>query len=135
MRIRAQRMTIIAACLLLLALITMFAVREPSAAIVQEISGNLQVDPQPDSSEKSISTRIVMVSVLRDGRVVKQKEVGMSNLPLNFTLPVGVYDVRVEGDGLTTLLKKGIHVTAGDSTNVLPAMKSGPGVCECRYSN
>lgn len=136
MRIKAQRITIIA-CGLLLALITIAAVREPSA-LAQKNTGNLQVDPQPDradaSSSKSLPTRVVMVSVLKDGAVVKQKETGMSDVPVNFTLPVGVYDVRVEGDEVTTALKRGVHVTEGDSTNVLPQMRSGQGVCECRYS-
>lgn len=137
MKIRTQRLTIIFACGLLLALITIAAVREPSTALAQQTTGNLQVDPQPDradTSSKTISTRVVMVSVLKDGAVVKQKEVGMSDVPLNFTLPVGVYDVRVEGDEVTTVIKRGVHVTPSDSTNLLPSMRSGQGVCECKYS-
>ena len=135
MKITAQRFTIIA-CGLLLVLITIAAVREPSAALAQKNTGNLQVDPQPDREDtsKSLRTRVVMVSVLKDGAVVKQKEVGMSDVPVNFTLPVGVYDVRVEGDEVTTVFKRGVHVTPGDSTNLLPAMRSGQGVCECKYS-
>lgn len=137
MKIRTQGLTIIFACGLLLALITIAAVREPSTALAQQTTGNLQVDPQPDradTSSKTISTRVVMVSVLKDGAVVKQKEVGMSDVPLNFTLPVGVYDVRVEGDEVTTVIKRGVHVTPSDSTNLLPSMRSGQGVCECKYS-
>ena len=109
MKIGTQRFTVISVCaLLLLALITLVAVREPSAS-AQQTTGNLQVDPQPDrtdtSSSKSLPTRVVMVSVLKDGAVVKQKEVGMSDVPVNFTLPVGVSDVRVEGDEVTTVIK------------------------------
>ena len=136
MKIGTQRFTVISVCaLLLLALITLVAVREPSAS-AQQTTGNLQVDPQPDREDtsKSLRTRVVMVSVLKDGAVVKQKEVGMSDVPVNFTLPVGVYDVRVEGDEVTTVIKRGAHVTPGDSTNLLPAMRSGQGVCECKYS-
>lgn len=137
MKIRTQGLTIIFACGLLLALITIAVVREPSIALAQQTTGNLQVDPQPDradTSSKTISTRVVMVSVLKDGAVVKQKEVGMSDVPLNFTLPVGVYDVRVEGDEVTTVIKRGVHVTPSDSTNLLPSMRSGQGVCECKFS-
>ena len=135
MKITAQRITIIAFGLLL-ALIMIIAVREPSAALARQTTGNLQVDPQPDREDtsKSLRTRVVMVSVLKDSAVVKQKEVGMSDVPVNFTLPVGVYDVRVEGDEVTTVFKRGVHVTADDSTNVLPQMRSGQGVCECKYS-
>lgn len=137
MKIKAQRITIIFACWLLLALIMIVSIREPSPALAQQTTGNLQVDPQPDradTSSKSLPTRVVMVSVLKDGAVVKQKETGMSDVPVNFTLPVGVYDVRVEGDEVTTSLKRGVHVTAGDSTNLLPQMRSGQGVCECKNS-
>ena len=137
MRIKTQRFTIISVCgLLLLALIALAAAGDPFAALAQQTSGNLQVDPQPDREDtsKSLRTRVVMVSVLKDSAVVKQKETGMSDVPVNFTLPVGVYDVRVEGDEVTTVIKRGVHVTAGDSTNVLPQMRSGQGVCECKYS-
>ena len=136
MKIGTQRFTVISVCaLLLLVLITLVAVHEPSAS-AQQTTGNLQIDPQPDREDtsKSLRTRVVMVSVLKDGAVVKQKEVGMSDVPVNFTLPVGVYDVRVEGDEVTTVFKRGVHVTPGDSTNLLPAMRSGQGVCECKYS-
>ena len=137
MKISKQRPTIFFACGLLLALIAIAALSEPFAALAQKNTGNLQVDPQPDradTSSKTISTRVVMVSVLKDGAVVKQKETGMSDVPVNFTLPVGVYDVRVEGDEVTTVTKRGVHVTEGDSTNLLPSMRSGQGVCECKYS-
>lgn len=136
MRISAQRITIISACGLLLALITIAAVGESSTILAQKTTGNLQVDPQPDREDtsKSLRTRVVMVSVIKDGAVVKQKETGMSDVPVNFTLPVGVYDVRVEGDEVTTVIKRGVHVTSGDSTNLLPAMRSGQGICECKYS-
>ncbi len=112
--------------------------REPSAVFAQKETGTLQVDPQTDKADpnpsKSLSTRVVMVSVLKDGAVVKQKETGMSDVPVNFTLPVGVYDVRVEGDEVRAITKGGVHVTAGDTTNVLPAIRSGQGVCDCKYS-
>ena len=75
-----------------------------------------------------------MISVLKDGTVVKQKETGMSDVPVNFTLPVGSYDVRIEGDGVTAVTKRGIHVTVGEATNLLPAMRSGAGACDCKYS-
>jgi hypothetical protein len=137
MRIITQRFTVISVCgLLLLALITIAAFHVPFAALAQQTTGNLQVAPQPDREDtsKSLRTRVVMVSVLKEGAVVKQKETGMSDVPVNFTLPVGVYDVRVEGDEVTTALKRGVHVTQGDSTNLLPQMRSGQGVCECKYS-
>ena len=122
---------------LFLTLVSVAGVTRPFSVFAQQ-TGNLQVDPQPDRSAgqqpESIRTRVVMVSVLRDGKVVKQKETGMSDVPVNFDLPVGVYDVRVEGDSVGTVIKSGIHVTSGHSTNVLPAMRAGAGVCDCKYS-
>ncbi len=113
-------------------------IAEPSAVFAQKQTGRLQVDPQVDRADpnpsKSLPTRVVMVSILKDGAVIKQKELGMSDVPANFTLPVGVYDVRVEGDEVTAVTKRGIHVTPDDLTNVLPAIRSGQGVCDCKYS-
>lgn len=60
-----------------------------------------------------------MISVLKDGTVVQQTEVEVSGLPPNFTVPVGVYDVRVEGDGMVTVVKRGVHVTPDGSTKVI----------------
>ncbi|HLG13459.1 MAG TPA: hypothetical protein VJH03_02895 [Blastocatellia bacterium] len=75
-----------------------------------------------------------MISVLRDGAVVKQQEVEVSGLPPNFTLPVGVYDVRVEGDAIVTVVKRGVHVTAKDSTKVIAPMRPGQGVRTIEYA-
>ena len=126
------------ACALILFLSASVWFGTPLAVFAQKETGTLQVDPQVDKADPnrsdSLSTRVVMVSVLKDGAVVKQKETGMSDVPVNFTLPVGVYDVRVEGDQVTAVTKRGIHVTVGEATNLLPAMRSGPGVCDCKYS-
>lgn len=125
-----------AGIMLMMAAITWIG--NPSSVFAQRETGTLQVDPQVDSADpnrsKSLSTRVVMISVLKEGAVVKQKETGMSDVPVNFTLPLGVYDVRVEGEEVTSVTRRGVHVTAGDTTRVLPAMRSGPGVCDCKYS-
>ena len=134
---KARRILILCICLSFLSILSIAAAREQFSVFAQQ-TGTLQVDPQLDRSDgqdsSTLRTRVVMVSVLKDGAVVKQKETGMSDVPVNFTLPVGAFDVRVEGDGVTTVIKRGIHVTAGDSTNVLPSMRSGAGVCDCKYS-
>jgi hypothetical protein len=75
-----------------------------------------------------------MISVLGEGAVVKQQEVEVSGLPPNFTLPVGVYDVRVEGDGIVTVVKRGVHVTAKDSTKVIAPMRPGKGLRIVEYA-
>jgi hypothetical protein len=75
-----------------------------------------------------------MISVLRDGAVVKQQEVEVSGLPPNFTLPVGIYDVRVEGEGIATLVKRGVHVTEKGSTKLISAMRPGQGARVIEYA-
>jgi hypothetical protein len=75
-----------------------------------------------------------MISVLKDGSVVKQKEVGVSDLPPSWSLPVGIYDVRVEGDGMVAVTKRGVHVTPNDGADVRVPMRAGQGVCECKYT-
>lgn len=121
---------------LLLALAPMALVRVPHTALAQQASGNLQVAVAPDPTvalSKGLKG-VVMISVLRDGAVVKQQEVEVSGLPPNFTLPVGVYDVRVEGDGVVTLVKRGVHVTANDSTKVIAPMRPGQGARTVEYA-
>ena len=137
MKLRIRTLMIIVAFGIALFSIGAVAGGQLSPTFAQRGTGNLQVDPQPDSSDPAaagITKRVVMVSVMKDQTVIKQKEVGMSDLPLNFTLPVGVYDVRIEGDGVATTWKRDVHVTADDSTNILPTIRSGAGVCECRLS-
>src|SRR5882724_6388361 len=57
------------------------------------------------------------VSVIKDGAVVKQREIQF-NSNVAFPLPAGLYDVRIEGDGMQTLVKRGIHVNEGERTNM-----------------
>jgi hypothetical protein len=134
---KTRRIVILCIGVLFLALVSAVAVTQQLTVFAQQ-TGNLQVDPQIDRAAgeppANLRTRVVMVSVLKDGKVMKQKETGMSDVPVNFDLPVGVYDVRVEGDSVNSVTKSGIHVTPGDSTNVLPAMRAGAGVCDCKYS-
>ena len=126
----------ISICGLLLALAPMAHVRVSHAALAEQITGNLQVAVQPDPTAASAKglRGVVMISVLTDGAVVKQHEVEVSGLPPNFTLPVGVYDVRVEGDGMVTVVKRGVHVMAKDSTRVIAPMRPGQGVRIVEYA-
>ena len=136
MQTTAKTFGVISTCGLLLALAVTAAVRVPGPVFAQQASGNIQVAPQPDSTDDSSKglKGVVMISVLRDGAVVKQTEAGVSSLPPNFTLPVGVYDVRVEGDGVVTMIKRGVHVTPDDSTKVIAPMRLGQGVRAVEYA-
>jgi hypothetical protein len=121
---------------LLLALAPMALVHWSPSALAQQATGNLQVAVEPDptvASSKGLKG-VVMISALMGGAVVKQQEVEVSGLPPNFTLAVGVYDVRVEGDGMMTVVKRGVHVTPQGSTKVIAPMRPGQGVRTIEYA-
>lgn len=76
----------------------------------------------------------VMVSVIKDGAVVKQTELQL-NSRTTFLLPAGVYDVRLEGEGIQTLVKRGIHVNEGERTNIIGGpLRVGTGVKTIEYT-
>lgn len=102
---------------------------KPAPALAQRESTNLDVRTSVfDASYQALKELPVMVSVINDGAVVKQREVHF-NSSASFALPAGVYDVRLEGDGMQTLVKRGIHVNEGDVTHVVGGpMRAGTGV-------
>jgi hypothetical protein len=79
-------------------------------------SGWITVRPRSDA--ESLGGKAVMVSVIRDGTIAHQSEVTVRSSE-SFKLDPGVYDVRVEGDGIVTLVKRGITVTAGNTAEVI----------------
>jgi hypothetical protein len=101
----------------------------------QRTSSNLSVRVSPDdASYQSIRQRPVMVSAIRDGAVIKQVEVNL-NSTARFVLPAGLYDVRLEGDGMETLVKRGIHVQAEEDTQVIGGpIRAGTGVKIVEYA-
>jgi hypothetical protein len=57
------------------------------------------------------------------------------NSNAHFVLPPGLYDIRLEGDGMRTLVKRGIHVKAGEETPVIGGpMVAGTGVKIVEYA-
>ena len=98
-------------------------------ALAERESTNLDVRTSVfDASYQALKELPAMVSVINDGAVVKQREVHF-NSSATFALSAGVYDVRMEGDGMQTLVKRGIHVNEGDVTHVVGGpMRAGTGV-------
>jgi len=98
-------------------------------------TGNLSLRTSvAEDSYQALRQVPVMVSAIRDGQVVKQMELQL-NANTGFTLPAGLYDVRVEGDGMQTLVKRGIHVMAGDRTDMIAGpMRAGQGVKIVEYA-
>ncbi|HEY3134654.1 MAG TPA: hypothetical protein VGL29_01270 [Blastocatellia bacterium] len=87
-----------------------------------------------DASFQALKEIPLMVSVIKDGEVVKQKEARI-NSNATFSLPAGLYDVRLEGDGMQTLVKRGIHVKEGERTDIIGGpMRVGAGVKIIEYA-
>ena len=87
-----------------------------------------------DASFQALKEIPLMVSVIKDGDVVKQKETRI-NSNATFSLPAGLYDVRLEGDGMQTLVKRGIHIKEGERTEIIGGpMRVGTGVKIIEYA-
>ncbi len=87
-----------------------------------------------DDSFEALKQRPVMVSVVKDGQVVKQMD-ALLNSSVSFSVPAGLYDVRLEGDGMQTLVKRGIHVKEGEDTSLIGGpMHKGVGVKVIEYA-
>ena len=75
-----------------------------------------------------------MVSVIKDGELLKHRE-SQLNANVYYSLPAGIYDIRVEGDGMQTLVKRGILVKAGEKTEIIGGpMRVGTGVKIVEYA-
>ncbi len=104
---RTKTFGIISLCGLLLTLAAAAFVRAPRHAFAhQDAIGYLEVNAYPDpadASSKALGHGIVMVSVIKDGAIVRQSENNIASVPLRWGIPVGSYDLRVEGQGMLTL--------------------------------
>ncbi|HSB10522.1 MAG TPA: hypothetical protein VLM38_13625 [Blastocatellia bacterium] len=120
-----------------LAFLLICATTSPNSrlALAQRDAGGLDVRVSvADDSYKALKEVPVMVSVIKDGAVLKQMEVHV-NSGANFSLPAALYDVRLEGDGMQTLVKRGIHVNDGERTNIIGGpMRVGVGVKTVEYA-
>jgi hypothetical protein len=75
-----------------------------------------------------------MVSAIRGGEVVKQQETVLPGSQELSDLPPGLYDVRVEGQGAVTDVKRGVHVFAGQELDVSFVMHAGTGARTVEYA-
>ena len=105
------------------------------SALAQRDAVNLDVRTSVlNASFKALVEIPVMVSVIKDGEVIKQKEARI-NSSATFSLPAGLYDLRLEGDGMQTLIKRGIHVKEGERTDIIGGpMRAGTGVKIIEYA-
>lgn len=106
----------------------------PTSAYVQRETGIEVRTAVAAASYQELKEIPVMVSIIKDGEVFKQKEARI-NSTASFSVPAGVYDVRVEGDGMQTLTKRGIHVIENEKTEVIGGpMRTGTGAKIVEYA-
>ncbi len=75
-----------------------------------------------------------MVSLIQEGAVVQQAEQTYNN-GLTFRLGPGIYEVRLEGAGAVTEVKRGITVTDGNWTDLIGGpMRAGEGLRIVEYA-
>jgi hypothetical protein len=78
----------------------------------------------------------VMVAAIRDGAVVYQEETSLPNdshLTGDVIRP-GLYDVRVEGDGIVTEVKRGVRLYPGRELPLYFNIKAGSGLHTVEYA-
>jgi hypothetical protein len=93
------------------------------------------------TADKTEVGRIIMVSLVADGNVIQQGEVSIyasvtdGMAARGFTnVPVGTYDVRLEGEGFVTEIKRGIRVFPDQATQALFTPRRGAGIHIVEYA-
>jgi hypothetical protein len=74
-----------------------------------------------------------MISVIQDGAIVTQTEVWVGN-DEGIWLDPGVYDVRLEGEGVVTLVKRGVTITAVQQRLIGGPLRPGEGLHIVEYA-
>lgn len=85
------------------------------------------------STNAALKSRPAMVSIVKGGEVVAQKEQPIGGY-VSFDVPVGVYDVRAEGDGVVTEVKRGVQVFDRKDTTLYFDLKAGQGARIIEYA-
>ncbi len=109
-------------------------------------AADAQQPPKPGGIEfhtTSAESRLGMVSCIRNGVVFYATEVGTNSgisragfcyLEGKLEFPPGAYDIRIEGEGIVTEMKRGVLVTPGNTTRVTLEVKAGKGVHIVEYA-
>ena len=90
-------------------------------------------------SDNSLAGRPVMVSFIRDGGIFFQEETITTESPNVVSVgsqdsPVGVYDVRVEGDGIVTEVKRGVTLAGPKNMTLNFVVRPGEGAHVVEYA-
>jgi hypothetical protein len=107
-----------------------------SACVSAAQPGRLNVTVK--SPDAALKDHTFMVSAIGNGAIVRQYEVllnprGDANTILD-SLPPGSYDVRLEGEGAITEVKRGVQVFPGKDGSLIAVLRPGKGVHIVEYA-
>jgi hypothetical protein len=129
-----KRITSAAALIALLAGFCL--VRGPHAALAQQEEKDASIWVYTQCNEDSLKQQLVMVYLIHDGKVVKSTETRTNTEynPVQWgVLPIGIYEVKIEGEGAETFVKRGIILTHNNTTQVTFPLKAGQGIHIIEY--
>ncbi len=100
----------------------------------QQAAGQIRVTHA--SPEAAIARRAIMISFLQAGRVLyeSQQRLGECCGLSSGELPPGTYDVRIEGEGIVTEVRRGLLVISKRQTDVIIDLKAGKGLHTVDYA-
>ncbi len=118
-----------------IALIALALAVQPAAA--QQQTGRLVMNVL--AADNALQNRPVMVSAIVGGTIADQKEVLLDRAPNTAgvvlqRVPAGTCDVRVEGDGIVTEVKRGVQIFAGRDAELKAVVRPGQGVHTVEYA-
>jgi len=108
------------------------AVVPTSFSVAAAQTGALQANFNADAPVRG---RPVMVSVIQNGVVLTQGETVLPSAKGFSGLALGTYDVRAEGDGLVTEVKRGVQVSERDRLELHFVMRLGQGAHLVEYAS
>jgi hypothetical protein len=103
-------------------------------AATPEEAGSMNCRFSSSEANKVLQGRPVMVSAIRDGQVVEQQETQFNGDRSLSPLQPGLYDVRAEGDGIVTEVKRGVHVFPGRQLELHFELHPGKGAHVVEYA-
>ena len=109
-----------------------------AVSVIYAQSGRLNVSVR--MSDAALKNHPVMISAIAHGAIVRQYEallegsVGNGANKILDELPAGIYNVRVEGDGVVTEEKHGVQVFAGKDGSLIFVVRPGKGAHIVEYA-
>src|SRR5262245_33896541 len=112
-------------------LLAFMMIATPARVPAQAQTGELQVLLRyPDDLK---GTPVMATAVTSNGKIAAQQEGSGFDIRLR-PLPVGTYEVRLQGQGIETVVKSGIAVLQDRNTSIVGEIKRGQGLRVIEYS-